>query len=309
MPKIDVHDLKFHYWMSGSGPEVVVLVHGLGGNLAGWHLTIVPDLQRDYRVLTYDLRGHGRSDAPPAGYTTGDMVKDLHGLLDALDIEKAALVGHSWGADIVLHFALLHPERVTELVIVEGALLAPLAPVYRSTDWAGWAYVTETIEVLIGRPIPEENRHDLEFLVRQLIEIPIMYGPAQGRPRDEEIVFRVLDILRPMWEGREAEGNMGIDSLSKIELPTLLIGESNSVFAEAQQELSARLPASTSTILPGAKLKHFSSLEHPELILSNLRDFLRQRRPAPSGPSLDRDGSAAHPAGEDEPRGPAQESA
>lgn len=264
--------------MSGQGPDVVVLVHGLGGNLAGWHLTIVPELQREYRVVTYDLRGHGRSDAPPAGYSTGDMVQDLRGILDALGIEKAALVGHSWGADIVLHFALLNPDRVSELIIVEGAMLAPMAPVYRRRDWDGWSYITETIETLLGRPIPEQHRYDLEYLLRQLIEIPIMYGPAQGRPRDEEIVFRVMDILRPMWEGREAEGNMGLDSISKIEHPSLLIYESNSVFLEAYRELSERLPMSSSVVLPGAKLKHFSSLEHPELILSNLIDFLRERR-------------------------------
>ena len=278
MPKIEANNLNFHYWISGQGPDVIVLVHGLGGNLAGWHLTIVPELQRDYRVLTYDLRGHGRSDAPPAGYTTGDMVQDLHGILDALGIEKAALVGHSWGADIVLHFALLNPERVSELIIVEGALLAPLAPVYRRHDWDGWSYITETIETLLGRPIPDENRYDLEHLLRQLIEIPLMYGPAQGRPRNEEIVFRVLDILRPMWEGREAEGNMGLDSLSKITHQTLLICEANSVFREAHRELSDRLPASTSVTLPGAKLKHFSSLEHPELILTSILDFLKERR-------------------------------
>jgi pimeloyl-ACP methyl ester carboxylesterase len=277
VPKIEANNLEFHYWVSGQGPDLV-LVHGLGGNLAAWHLTMVPELQREYRVLTYDLRGHGRSDALPAGYATGDMVQDLRAILDGLGIEKAAFVGHSWGADIVLHFALLNPERVSELVLVEGALLAPLASVYRRRDWDGWAYVTETIETLSGRPIPEENRCDLEYLLRRLIEIPILYGPAQGRLRDEEIVFRVLDILRPMWEGREAEGNMGLDSLSKIEHPTLLICESNSVFLEAHRELSERLPASSSTIVPGAKLKHFSSLEHPELVLNNILNFLRERR-------------------------------
>jgi pimeloyl-ACP methyl ester carboxylesterase len=279
VPKIDANNLKFHYWVSGQGPNVVVLVHGLGGNLAGWHLTIVPELQREYRVLTYDLRGHGRSDAPPAGYTTGDMARDLKGILDALDIEKAAIVGHSWGADIVLHFALLNPERVSELVIIEGALLAPLASIYRRQEWDGWIYVTDTIEKLLGRPIAEENRCDLEYLLRQLIEIPIIYGPVPGRPRDEEIVFRVLDILRPMWQGREADGNIGLESLSRIEHATLLVYESNSVFLEAHRELSERLPASSSTMLPGgAKLKHFSSLEHPELILANTRNFLRAPR-------------------------------
>ena len=111
MPKITANQLDFHYWQSGQG-EDLVLIHGLGGNLAGWHLDLVPELQRDYRVTTYDLRGHGRTDAPEAGYTTRDMVEDLSGLLDVLGIESASLFGNSWGADIALHFALLHSERV-----------------------------------------------------------------------------------------------------------------------------------------------------------------------------------------------------
>jgi len=279
VPKIEANNLNFHYWQSGQGPDIV-LVHGLGGNLAGWHLSIVPELQQDHRVLTYDLRGHGRSDAPAAGYTTGDMVQDLRAVLDAVGIEKMVLVGHSWGGDIVLHFALLYPERVSELIVLEGALLAPLASAYRRPDWDGWPYVTTTIEQLLGRPIPDENRCDLDFLLRQLIEIPIQYGPSQGRPRDEEIIFRVLDILRPMWEGREADGNLGLDSLSKIESPTLLIYEANSAFLEAHRELAERLPSSTSAVLPGGRLKHFTSLEHPDLILEHLKAFLRQRRAA-----------------------------
>jgi pimeloyl-ACP methyl ester carboxylesterase len=278
VPKIEANNLKFHYWRSGQGPDLV-LVHGLGGNLAGWHLNMVPALQQEYRILTYDLRGHGRSDAPPVGYSTGDMARDLRGLLDALQIEKAALVGHSWGADIVLHFALLHPERVSELVIVEGGLLAPLAPSYRSPEWNGWPYVTGTIEALLGRPVPDENRCDLDYLIRQLIEIPIQYGPARGRPRDEEIVFRVLDVLKPMWEGREAEGNMGLESVANIRHPALLVYEADSVFLQAHRELSDRLPDSTSVILPGAgTLKHFTSLEHPDLIVSSTRAFLAQQR-------------------------------
>jgi len=192
VPRIQVNNLGFHYWQSGQGPDIV-LVHGLGGNLAGWHLGVVPELQQEYRVLTYDLRGHGRSDATPAGYTTGDMVQDLRGIIDALEIESAAVVGHSWGGDIAIHFAQLHPSYVSELIVIEGALLAPLASVYRSPNWDGWPYAIATLEELLGRPIPEENRFDLEYLLRQLIEVPIIYGPSQGRPRDEEVIFRVLD--------------------------------------------------------------------------------------------------------------------
>lgn len=279
MPKITVNNLSLHYWQSGKGRDVV-LVHGLGGNLAGWHLGVVPELQLQYRVLTYDLRGHGRSDTAP-GYTTADMVQDLVGLLDALEIHDAAFVGHSWGGDIVLHLAELHPDRVSEIVVIEGALLAPLAPIYRNPDWEGWPYASATIESLLGRPIPEEHRCDLEYLVKTLIEIPIIYGPAQGRQRNEDLVFRVLDVLRPMWEGREADGNMSLESLSRIDQPTLLLYESNSAYGEAQRELSKRLPASDSVALPTGDFKHFSTLEHPEHIVTNVLDFLRRRTVAP----------------------------
>lgn len=268
-----VGDVSLHYLISGQGPDVV-LVHGLGGNLAGWHLTMVPELQQEFRLLTYDLRGHGRSDAPPTGYTTGDMVRDLRGLLDAVGIERAALVGHSWGADIVLHFALLHPERVSRVVVVEGALLAPLASLYRRPDWESWPYIAATIESLVGREIPAQHRSDVEYLLRMLIEIPIMYGPTQGRPRDEELIFRVMDVLRPMWEGREADGNMSLESLSRVEPSTLLIYEANSAYPEAHDELVQRLRASRSVTLPPGDLKHFSTLEHPGLIVAHIREWL-----------------------------------
>ena len=279
MPKIKVNDLSLHYWQSGQGRDVV-LVHGLGGNLAGWHLGVVPELQLQYRVLTYDLRGHGRSDAA-SGYTTADMVQDLVGLLDALEIRTAAFVGHSWGADIVLHLAQLHPDRVSEIVVIEGALLAPLAPIYRSPEWDGWPYASATIESLLGRPIPEEHRCDLEYLVKTLIDVPIIYGPSQGRPRNEDLVFRVLDVLRPMWEGREADGNMSLESLSRLQQQTLLLYESNSAYAEAQRELSKRLPASESVALPSGDLKHFSTLEHPAHIVTSISAFLKRRPVTP----------------------------
>lgn len=284
MPKIQVNDRHVHYWLSGQGPDLV-LVHGLGGNLAGWHLAVVPDLQREFRILTYDLRGHGRSDAPPTGYTTGDMAHDLRGLLDGLGIEKAAFVGHSWGADIVLHFALTNPERLSRMVLVEGALLAPLATLYRRPEWGGWPYASSTIERLIGQPIPEEHRCDLDYLLRKLIEIPIVFGPAQGRPRDEDLVLRVLDVLRPMWQGQGGDGNMALEDLSKIEQPALLVYESNTFYPEAQRELQARLRTHETALLPASSLKHFSTLEHPHELTTYVRAFLRAPETQPPGAS------------------------
>jgi pimeloyl-ACP methyl ester carboxylesterase len=272
MPKIWVNGLKLHYWQSGEGPDVV-LVHGLGGNLAGWHINLVPELQRDHRVTTYDLRGHGRSDGPPSGYTTRDMAEDLAGLLGELNISRARVVGHSWGADIALHFALAYPQMVSNLVLIEAALLAPLGSLYRSEDWDGWPYVTETLEQLSGSAIPADKRYDFEYLVRLLIEVPVMYGPAQGRLRSEDVLTRVLDVLRPMWSGEGPASELTLESLARISHPSLTLFEANSVCLAAQDELARRMPQLTSERLPGGKLKHFTGLEHPELILEHMKAF------------------------------------
>ena len=121
MPKIQANGALFHYIALGEGPDVVML-HGFLGNLAVWHLSMVPQLRREFRVTTYDLRGHGYSEVTPTGYSAGEMAQDLLCLLDQLGIQKAVLVGHSFGADIALYFALKHPERVSKLIAMEPGL-------------------------------------------------------------------------------------------------------------------------------------------------------------------------------------------
>ena len=66
MPHASINGIKLHYQQVGQGPDVV-MVHGITGNMAIWHLEIIPALMQQYRLTTYDLRGHGYSDAPPTG--------------------------------------------------------------------------------------------------------------------------------------------------------------------------------------------------------------------------------------------------
>ena len=123
MPKALVNGIELHYQQFGEGPPLV-MIHGITGNLAIWHLEIVPALLNEFRITTYDLRGHGYSDVPPTGYTTAHHATDLKNLLDQLGIGKTHVMGHSFGADIALHFAILYPERVERLVLVEPAIAA-----------------------------------------------------------------------------------------------------------------------------------------------------------------------------------------
>ena len=101
---------------------MVVFLHGLVvDNLSSLYYSLAnPIAQGGADAILYDLRGHGRSDIPPTGYTTADSVADLMGLLDALDVRVPVhLVGHSYGASIALRAGLMEPSRLASLVLIE----------------------------------------------------------------------------------------------------------------------------------------------------------------------------------------------
>src|SRR4051794_31314003 len=109
MPFFQINDLRVHYQQAGTGPDIV-LIHGVTGDLSIWFLCkAIQVLSGDHRVTAFDIRGHGYSDAPPTGYTSADHAADLFALMDALGIERASLVGHSFGGVIAGHAVDIAP--------------------------------------------------------------------------------------------------------------------------------------------------------------------------------------------------------
>src|SRR5690242_8157155 len=107
MPQVEVNGTRLYYQQSGAGPDVV-LVHAVTSNQAVWVFTgLIDALAADFRVTSYDLRGHGFSDRPPTGYTSAVMADDLLSLHEALRLGPAHLVGHSFGGVTAMHAALL----------------------------------------------------------------------------------------------------------------------------------------------------------------------------------------------------------
>ena len=115
MPRARVGDIGIHYEVQGGG-EPLVLVMGLGSNLAGWMFQLL-EFSRRYRVITFDNRGVGRTDAPDAAYSIEMMAGDTVGLMDALEIESAHVLGISMGGFIAQEIAIRFPERVRSLVL------------------------------------------------------------------------------------------------------------------------------------------------------------------------------------------------
>ena len=100
MPDVVANGVRLFYQQTGAGPDVV-LVHAVTSNQAVWVFAGLPEaIAADgFRVTTYDLRGHGASDRPPAGYTSADMAEDFRQLHAALGLEPAVLIGPRFGGE------------------------------------------------------------------------------------------------------------------------------------------------------------------------------------------------------------------
>ena len=114
--------LAVHEWPGKRPPRRTVLgIHGLTANHRCW-ASMAEALPPGYRLVAYDLRGRGDSDKPATDYSLTTHGRDLASLLDGLGLRRVVLMGHSLGAAIALRFAVDHPSRVRQLVLIDGGL-------------------------------------------------------------------------------------------------------------------------------------------------------------------------------------------
>jgi len=123
---VAANGLRLHYrrWSpfeEHSGLPPILLLHGLASAAHIWNLVAPLLAEHGYSVIALDQRGHGESDKPDSGYDYATIIADDISAIEALKIEKPLLVGHSWGASVALQYAATYPERVTALVLVDGA--------------------------------------------------------------------------------------------------------------------------------------------------------------------------------------------
>ena len=125
---VDVNGTTVHYKEMGQGGPVIILLHGFGASEYSWREVMGP-LSESGRVIAYDRPGFGLTERPMDGnwtdtnpYSVQGNVELLDGLMDELRIEKAILVGNSAGGEVAAAYAIEHPERVQELVLVDPAV-------------------------------------------------------------------------------------------------------------------------------------------------------------------------------------------
>lgn len=250
------------------------MIHGIVGTLAAWHLKIVPMLWDHFRITTYDLRGHGYTDVTEVGYTPTELAGDLKELMDALGIERASIVGHSFGADIALYFAYLYPDRVEKAVLIEP-LVPAVVPILTRENFDGKEWVADVLETL-GVPIPEDRRLDAEYMLQQSVKVQNRWGPMKDMPwrkpgRQDKIeqLFLTTSILKDAID----IGDLEIDQLSTIRAPIhLIFDEGSLIWHRSHKVLMDNLPNVTASVINSSnrKLSHFALFESPDLVANEI---------------------------------------
>jgi pimeloyl-ACP methyl ester carboxylesterase len=276
MPRIAANGLNFHVQQAGSGPDVV-FIHGLTGDLSIWFLSrAMSALAESHRVTVFDLRGHGYSDAPAEGYTSADHARDLVALLDALGIGRARLVGHSFGAVIAVHAAVLAPDRAEALVLSD-----PYFPSLRHLEdisrWGHWQNFRQEAQDA-GVYLSSDAWYDLTTFFDQVRDLDgdrlLRFRQAVGLPG----LNRVLRLARTSCgHDSKLDGGLAVDSFSRVSQPCLALYGAESPFLATADYLVEHLPCCIGRRIPGAR--HRAPEENAEGFVAAVRDFLESLPP------------------------------
>jgi N-formylmaleamate deformylase len=126
---VRANSVRLHYLAYGNGDRDLLIIPGITSPAITWEFVAQP-LAADRRVVAYDIRGRGLSEAPPSGYTLSDYAADAAGLIQAVGLRRPAVLGHSMGGRIAAALADTYPHLVGPMIIVDPPLTGPGRPPY-----------------------------------------------------------------------------------------------------------------------------------------------------------------------------------
>ncbi|HWE89916.1 MAG TPA: alpha/beta hydrolase [Pseudonocardiaceae bacterium] len=245
---MSVNGLRTHYqWMRAKNPRpggapTVVCVHGIGyDSLASFYLTLASPLsEAGYDVLTYDLRGHGRTERPATGYRLGDFVDDFEVLLKQLQVDGPIhLLGNSFGGTLAFSYAVRNPGRVASIVGIESEpatevwsdkmsrTMANVVELMGDEGFLGW--VTE----IWGKHHARLNKAAAEGVGQTSIVAELAEGPLLSQAELDQITCPVLSIVGD--EGYQQDDLGAVAALLPDCRTEVIEGQDHSVLVERHQ--------------------------------------------------------------------------
>jgi len=240
-----VGDIELSYERAGSGPPLL-LIMGMSGTMHHWGEPLLDELRRDFDTIVYDHRDIGESSRTGEPFTIAALAEDAAGLLDALDLESAHVMGISMGGMVAQELALAHPERVRTLLLGctycggEGSALAGEDVLRRLAEGMSSGDRERAIRTAWEVNVSEEFAADEDAYARFLAA-----GMRYGVP-----VPIIMEQMRAI-AGHDTSGR-----LADLRPPTLV------VHGTADQMLPVENGRMIAELIPGARLEIFEDVGH-----------------------------------------------
>jgi pimeloyl-ACP methyl ester carboxylesterase len=250
MPTLNRNGVNIYYEVHGAGPTML-LTHGFSATAEMWNANLAA-LSQKYRVIVWDMRGHGRSDYPEdiAAYSETLTIGDMAALLDTQGAEQAIIGGHSLGGFMTLSFYVAHPNRCKALMLFDTG------PGYKKDEArAGWNKRAETMAQTY-------ETKGLAALGRSVEVLACTHRSADGLAR----------AARGMLAQKDARV---ISSLETIKVPTLvLVGSKDEAYFAATDYMASKTPGAQKVVIADAS--HAPNIDQPEAFNRAVLDFLAQ---------------------------------
>lgn len=258
MPTLEANGIKINYQIDGAdSAPALMLSNSLGTNLHMWDKQ-VPLLAKRFRVVRYDTRGHGKTEAPSFPYTAAMLGQDALALMDALKLDKVRFCGLSMGGMIGMWLARHAPARIEQLVLSNTAAKFGTPEIWNTriatVRASGMKAITDAV---IERWFTKEFR--------------------EKSPNEVEPITQMLHTTKPEGYAGNCAAIRDVDQrwpIGEIETPTLIIGgklDPATPF-EAAELIAKRIPGAK---LVGLDAAHLSNIEQPEAFTKALDGFLK----------------------------------
>jgi len=303
---VDTNGIRMAVYEQGQGPAVILL-HGFPELAFSWRYQLPALADAGFRAIAPDQRGYGMTDAPPdvSDYGAGELIADAQGLLDSLGIESAVFVGHDWGAMLLWQMAMLAPERIEKLVILNIPHFPrfPVDPIevmrqrlgddfyivnFQNSDEADRAFAEDPrhfFDVMMRKNLVSRQQFDqLPPQMKVLSLLRIMARDAAGGDpilSDEERNYYADAFARSGFTGpinwyrnwtRNWEALAGVDQ--EIHIPTLFIGAANDVIISLEQIEAMRPLVTNLKFHMLENCGHWSQQEKPDEVNRVMLDWL-----------------------------------
>ena len=273
MPRVALCGNTMHFQQIGAGPDIV-LIHGLFCSIAFWWFRVAPALAETHRVTALDLRGHGFSGMSRENYRAVDLAQDVVSLMDYAGVERAHVIGHSFGGAVAVAMAARHPERTGRLTLAD-AWLPSLQEAPALSGPGDWPRLRERLAQQ-GLPADREMPRVAQGFFEELLDLPgtgaggaMAAMPFGGMGRGRAL-RRWRQLMEQTTAQRDFRDHTALEpeTLRGLGVPVRLVYGGRSRFLPTRDRLADLLPARESLTLPGAG--HFFPLLRPHAFLQAL---------------------------------------